>query len=164
MINKLPVNGPFWKAAVWVNYFNRSSSSWNDVTYFCTRYASLTSPQNRVTCYMNSCGLLDIGKYWHSWREIRRSWKRKQDVHNLVHLVEHEVSFRKRTTISASIPCSKYCAYHPTFQCRDWKSLQIRHWRFTYKYISSKASSSRVKKQLWLRTRCCDVRSMQECN
>ena len=32
VINKLPVNEPFWKAAVWVNYFNRPSASWNDVT------------------------------------------------------------------------------------------------------------------------------------
>ena len=41
VIKKLPLNDPFWKAAVWINYFNRSSASWNDVNYFCTRYASV---------------------------------------------------------------------------------------------------------------------------
>ena len=41
VIKKLPLNDPFWKAVVWINYFNRSSASWNDVSYFCTRYDSV---------------------------------------------------------------------------------------------------------------------------
>ena len=41
VIKKLPLNDPFWKAVVWINYFNRYSASWNDVSYFCTRYASV---------------------------------------------------------------------------------------------------------------------------
>lgn len=41
VMEKMHVDDRFWKAAVWIDYANRSSASWNDVAFFCTKYASV---------------------------------------------------------------------------------------------------------------------------
>ena len=123
-INKLPVNEPFWKAADWPTTLT------DRLHHGTTRPISVLDMPVCWTSPAEESDLLyeQFLDYWTLEDIDTADAKREQDknehrMDTLAYLAELKVSCRKWGTIWASIPCSKYCAYHPTFQCGNWKRL-----------------------------------------